>query len=600
MATYIRLTDYKSSGEKEKEFFNPENRYEAKQEDFEKVTGSPIAYWVTDNVHKVFNKGIRLKEFGDTRQGMATSDNNRFLRSWFEVNIDSSGFNFENAINASESVYKWFPYNKGGEAKKWYGNLEFLINYENDGYEVKEYASKLYKTYSRTIKSIDRYFERCISWSKVSSSGLSLRYFPNGFAFDVAGCSIFENNNELFYLMALLNTKLQDPLVSSVSPTINFEAGQLANVPIIFPEQNSIKQQIETITQQNIDISKEEWDSRETSWDFAQNEILRILNDEFLILNEKMPTLETVYKKYCEYWKDKFFILHQNEEELNRLFIDIYELQDELTAEVELKDITILKNETKIVDDELVFQADEIMKQFISYGVGVMFGRYSLDHKGLHVANMHESLEDANSKFNIKNSTFEADDDNVIPVLEDDYFKDDIASRFVQFVKATFGEKDLSVNIRFIESSLGTTLRKYFVKGFYEDHIKRYKKRPIYWMVASPKKGFMSLIYMHRYKSDVFATVQNSYLREYITKLEASRENYQREADDASNSNVQRNRATKEVEKINKILDEVIKFDREVLTAYAQNAVEIDLDDGVKVNYCKFKDILYEIKGLCK
>ena len=375
---------------------------------------------------------------------------------------------------------------------------------------------------------------------------------------------------------------------------MSFQVENILALPITI-----VTDKISNISQQNINISKEEWDSRETSWDFTQNEILRILNDEFLMLNEK-PTLETVYNRYCEYWKEKFFTLHVNEEELNRLFIDIYELQDELTPDVELKDITILKNEAKIIDNELVFQADEIMKQFISYGVGVMFGRYSLDHKGLHVANMGESLDDANSKFNIQNPTFEADDDNVIPVLEDDYFKDDISSRFMQFVKATFGEENLSENIRFIENSLGTTLRKYFVKGFYEDHIKRYKKRPIYWMVASPKKGFMSLIYMHRYEVDTFARVRNSYLTEYIAKLEAHKEALHLTTSSDTASNADKKSADKQIKQIESKLKELIAFDRDKMMHFAQNNIEIDLDDGVKVNYCKFRDILYPIMGLCK
>ena len=377
-----------------------------------------------------------------------------------------------------------------------------------------------------------------------------------------------------------------------MNPTLNFQAGNIASLPIIFPNQESTKQTIDTLTQENIDISKEEWDSRETSWDFTQNEILRILNEEFLILNEEKPTLETVYASYCEQWREKFVTLHQNEEELNRLFIDIYELQDELTPDVELKDITILKSETKIVEGKLVFQADEIMKQFISYAVGVMFGRYSLDQGGLVVANLNQDYP--------KDTTFLIDDDNVIPVLEDDFFSDDIASRIVNFVKTTFGAENLHENINFIEKCLGKTIRVYMVKDFYEDHLKRYKKRPIYWMVASPKKAFMSLSYMHRYQSDIFARVQNNYLREYITKLESTIENLQRDVDDESNSTIQRTKAQKEISNSNKKLEEIIKFDRENLTAFAQNKIDIDLDDGVKVNYLKFKEVLYEIKGLDK
>ena len=607
MATYIRLTDYKSSDEKEQEFFNPENRYEAKQEDFEKIPGSPIAYWVSDKTNYIFENSRILGEIAEPKVGLSTGDNDYFLKQWSEIELHKIGLNFSNREDALNSKKKWFPLNKGGEFCKWYGNYDYLINWEEDGIEIRNFKDNKGKLRSRP-QNLGVSFLSGITWSAISTSYFGVRYMPNGSLLG-GGAKGFYPKEDINYFISFMTSKVANNFLIFLSPTINFEAGDISKLPIVFPNSPEIKQKIDELTQQNIDISKEEWDSRETSWDFAQNEIFRILNEEYLMLNEKENnskfniqnlTLETIYNRYCDYWREKFFTLHKNEEELNRLFIDIYELQDELTPVVELKDITILKNETKIIDNELVFQADEVMKQFISYGVGVMFGRYSLDHEGLHIANMNESLEDANAKFNIQNATFEPDDDNIIPVLEDDYFKDDIASRFVQFVKATFGEENLSENIRFIENSLGTTLRKYFVKGFYEDHIKRYKKRPIYWMVASPKKGFMSLIYMHRYKSDVFATVQNSYLREYITKLEASRENYQREADDASNSNVQRNRATKEVEKINKTLDEVIKFDREVLTAYAQNAVEIDLDNGVKVNYCKFKDVLYEIKGLCK
>ena len=566
MATYIRLTDYKSSDEKEQEFFNLENRYEVKQEDFSKIPASPIAYWVSENFGNTFINSDKMENYAEiTGSHNKTANNELYVRFYWE-------------INSSLLFQKWVGYAKGGEFRKWFGNTEYLVDWSDK-------AKIFYDTNSTSnLISENYWFKDGITYTDLTTRGFNCRTIDNKSISDMSGPAIYiENTKERNFLMGLLNSNFSNKIFQLLNPTLHIKINDIKRLPIIFPKQDSIKQKIETLTQQNINISKEEWDSRETSWDFTKNELIKHNTD---------TKIETAYSNYCNYWKEQFNTLHQNEEELNRLFIDIYELQDELTPDVELKDITILKNEAKIIDGELVFQREEIMKQFISYGIGVMFGRYSLDSDGLLIANMGQEVP--------TDTIFEIDDDNVIPVLEDDYFKDDIASRFVQFVKATFGEEDLSENIRFIESSLGTTLRKYFVKGFYEDHIKRYKKRPIYWMVASPKKGFMSLIYMHRYKSDVFATVQNSYLREYITKLEASRENYQREADDASNSNVQRNRATKEVEKINKILDEVIKFDREVLTAYAQNAVEIDLDDGVKVNYCKFKAILYEIKGLCK
>ena len=608
MATYIRLTDYKSSDEKERGFFDPKNRYEAKQKDFEKIPGSPIAYWVSDRVKEIFEKSEKLGEIAEPKGGMSTSDNERFLRYWNEVNYANIAFHFENLIEAKKSNLKWFPYNKGGEFRKWYGNMDYLVNYLNDGLEVKMWVvsnPKDPKTthWSRRLFNTEYYLKSSISWTLISSSNFGARYFPTGFIFDSNGLSVFIKDSQKKYLLSLLSSKISKYFLKIISSTIAFLSGDIKKIPIFFPKSEATKQQIDQLTQQNIDISKEEWDSRETSWDFKasplliENGELRIENGELKIENGK---IEDAYERYCEYWREKFNTLHKNEEELNRLFIDIYELQDELTPDVALKDITILKNEAKIVDGKLKFKADEIMKQFISYAVGVMLGRYSLDHEGLHIANMGESIEEVNAKFNIQNPTFEADDDNVIPVLEDDYFKDDIASRFIQFVKVTFGEENLSQNLRFIEDALKTTIRKYFLKGFYEDHIKRYKKRPIYWMVSSPKKGFMSLIYMHRYKPDTFARVRNSYLTEYIAKLEAHKETLALTTSSDTASNADKKSANKQMKNINTKLKEIIEFDRDKMMHFAQNQIEIDLDDGVKVNYCKFKDILYSITGLCK
>ncbi len=608
MATYIRLTDYKSSDEKERGFFDPKNRYEAKQKDFEKIPGSPIAYWVSDRVKEIFEKSEKLGEIAEPKGGMSTSDNERFLRYWNEVNYANIAFHFENLIEAKKSNLKWFPYNKGGEFRKWYGNMDYLVNYLNDGLEVKMWVvsnPKDPKTthWSRRLFNTEYYLKSSISWTLISSSNFGARYFPTGFIFDSNGLSVFIKDSQKKYLLSLLSSKISKYFLKIISSTIAFLSGDIKKIPIFFPKSEATKQQIDQLTQQNIDISKEEWDSRETSWDFKasplliENGELRIENGELKIENGK---IEDAYERYCEYWREKFNTLHKNEEELNRLFIDIYELQDELTPDVALEDITILKNEAKIVDGKLEFKADEIMKQFISYAVGVMLGRYSLDHEGLHIANMGESIEQANSKFKTQNPTFEADDDNVIPVLEDDYFKDDIASRFVQFVKVTFGEENLSQNLRFIEDALKTTIRKYFLKGFYEDHIKRYKKRPIYWMVSSPKKGFMSLIYMHRYKPDTFARVRNSYLTEYIAKLEAHKETLALTTSSDTASNADKKSANKQMKNIDTKLKEIIEFDRDKMMHFAQNQIEIDLDDGVKVNYCKFKDILYSITGLCK
>lgn len=605
MATYIRLTDYKSSDAKEEGFFKPVNRYEAKQEDFAKIPGSPIAYWVNKKIYKLFTNNPKLGELASPRKGNSTSNNDRFLRQWFEISEHKMAINYTSVDLANDDNKKWIPYNKGGGYRKWYGFNESLINWENNGYEISQIKSAV-------ITNTQYYMIPGITWSTITTSKFGVRDFSHGFIFDNGGCCIFVDDLNKKYFTSLLNSNTFTEIFSKINPTINFQSGEIAKFPVIFPFNKSIREQINQLTQQNINISKEEWDSRETSWDFKENGLLRFARE--IAASSATPRndgmegkIEDAYNAYCNYWREKFTTLHANEEELNRLFIDIYELQDELSWHVELKDITILKQESDIVDGKLVFDTDEIMKQFVSYGVGVMFGRYSLDKEGLWIANMGQDVEilnqvqnDGGSGHNDAIVSFEIDDDNIIPVLEDDYFKDDMASRFVQFVKVTFGEQNLRENIRFIESSLGTPLRKYFVKGFYEDHLKRYKKRPIYWMVSSPKKGFMSLIYMHRYQSDTFARVRNSYLTEYIAKLEAHKDTLHLTTTSDTASDKDKKDADKRIKDIDTKLKELIAFDRDTMMHFAQNNTEIDLDDGVKVNYSKFREILYEIKGLNK
>ncbi len=593
MPTYIRLTDYKSSEEKEQGFFKPENRYEAKQEDFEKIPGSPIAYWVSDRVKEIFEKSVKLSELALPKVGLQTGNNDRFLRYWNEVAFNKIGIDFPNRKTAKESGLKWFPYNKGGEFRKWYGNQEYIVNWENDGFEIQNFVDTNGKLRSRP-QNLEFMFKKGITWSFVSSSNFGVRYTPKGFLFDVGGSSVFPSKDKILYITSFLISNIAFAMLKIVAPTINFQVGDLKALPLIFPQSSILKSKIEDLTQQNIDISKEEWDNRETSWDFKASPLL-IENGELKIENGK---IEDAYNAYCDYWQEKFFQLHANEEELNRLFIEIYELEDELTPDVPLEDITILKNEAKIIDGELVFQADEIMKQFVSYGVGVMFGRYSLDHEGLHIANQNETIEEANAKFGITTPTFEADDDNVIPVLDGDWFTDNISERFLQFVKVTFGEEHYEENVKFIEDALGKSIRKYFLKDFYTDHIRRYKKRPIYWMFSSPKGSFQALIYMHRYKSDTVSVVLNDYLRNFITKLEATKENLEAVGISASATKNEKTKAIKEIEKIKKMLIELNDYEKEILYPLATQKIEIDLDDGVKHNYPLFGKALKKVAGL--
>lgn len=558
--------------ENRKGFIKPQNRYEAKQEDFSKISGSPVAYWASDKVKDIFSNDNLINDIQSAGR-TKTHNDEKYLRFFWECEKNKQNVRFAH---------------KGGEAKKWYGNLEYFVNWS-------EKAKAFYKSHGG-LRNPKFEHTQGITWGMITSGKITFRLKDENEEYLSMAPTIIPKKEQINYLLSFLNSNVCDYISTTINITLGNSVGNILNIPFI---NHSETININKLTQQNIDISKEEWDSRETSWDFTKNELIKHKSDN---------KIETAYSNYCNYWKERHNTLHKNEEELNRLFIDIYELQDELTSKVELKDITILKQESKINDNnELEFNAGEIIKQFISYAVGVMFGRYSLEEEGLVVANLNQDYpKDATFRGNFSSddetafASFEIDDDNIIPVLEDDFFTDDIASRFTNFVKVVFGEDNLSENIDFIEKSLGTTIRKYFVKGFYEDHIKRYKKRPIYWMVSSPKKGFNTLIYMHRYRSDIFATIQNDYLREYITKLESNIENLQRIADDESNSNSERNKASKEITKSNKILDEIIQFDRNALTRFAQDGIDIDLDDGVKVNYCKFKDVLYPITGLCK
>jgi type II restriction/modification system DNA methylase subunit YeeA len=388
-----------------------------------------------------------------------------------------------------------------------------------------------------------------------------------------------------------------------IAPTLNLTAGGIADFPIVISKSESIVKTIDDLSKQSVNISKQDWDSYETSWDFTS---LPLLQNEY-----KKSSLEESYKTLRAFWQTQVDTMKKLEEENNDIFIKAYGLEDELKPEVPLKEITLTCNPSYRYDDkksteelEALLLADTV-KEYISYAVGVMFGRYSLDHAGLHIANQDESIEDANQKFGITNPTFEADSDNVIPILDGEWFIDDISQRFFQFVKVTFGSESYETNLDFIANALSDknknsveTIRKYFLKDFYTDHVKRYKKRPIYWLFSSPKGSFQALIYMHRYKSDTVSVVLNDYLREFITKLEATRENLEALSIRSDASGSQKSKALKEIENIKKMIKELREYEKDVLYPLATEKIEIDLDDGVKVNYPKFGSALKKIIGL--
>jgi len=553
----------------------------ANQKDFEKIPGSPIGYWASEKTFHLFSNSTNLEDVGLVRQGVSTSANERFLRIWSENNLNKIGFEINSNESACKSLFKWFPYNKGGGFRKWYGNQEYVINFADDGKEIKIFQSKLNQGWTARLKSRDYYFKETISWSKISSK-FSTRYFPKGFIFDVAGCCYFPKKDTTS-ILGYLNSNVVSKLLEYLSPTLNYEIEHIKKLPKI----NFTNVDVD-IVKNCIRLSKLDWDSHENSWNFQINELIRLKKD----------ILETTFEEYIYYWEEQFNQLRQNEVELNRQFIEIYGLQDELTPDVPLEEITILQEETSIENGELVFHADEVFAQFVSYAVGCMFGRYSLDKEGLILANQGETLQDYLEKVGRgeEELTFVPDRDNIIPVLDDEWFRDDIVERFHTFLKASFGEQNFRKNLDFVEECLGKDIRKYFTRDFYKDHIRRYKKRPIYWMFSSPKGSFNVLVYLHRYTPDTINRILNSYLKEYIEKLKMYRT--QQEHIEVEGSVTEQNKARKEIDRINVMLEDCMQYEAEILYPLATERITMDLDDGVLVNYNKLGSAVAKVAGL--
>jgi len=581
--TYRRLFEKQgavdSLEQKKKWFFDREFQYyNVKQEDFTKIPGLPISYWVSKQVREIFEFNYSLDKIAKPRMGMRTGDNDRFLRYWFEVSKEKIGLNFKNSVDAKNSGLKWFPYNKGGEFRKWYGNNEFLVNWGNDGYEIKEHTKKVYPQLGDNlgwkISNENLYFLECITWSRISSSFFGVRYSTEGFIFDTAGCAIFPDKSNIKYLTSLLSSLVAFNFFKLLSPNIAFQVGDVGKLPIIFPQSESVKLLIDTLTEECIQISRRDWDSFETSWDFQLHPFIQHRTD---------GRIQNAFNSWRSYTESQFNQLKSNEEELNRLFIEIYDLSDELTPEVEDKDITIRKADL-----------ERDVKSFLSYAVGCMMGRYSLDSPGLIYAG--GAFDPSKYK------TFPVDDDGIIPVLSADWFDDDIVARFIDFVRVTFGSENLYENIDFIASVLGKTdnetsrerIRKYFLNDFYKDHVRIYQKRPIYWLFTSGKnKAFNALIYLHRYDRFTIAKMRIDYLHELQGRLEVA-EKHARENLAHIKDGREKKQAEKKLSEIAAHKDELRKYD-EPVRHMADMQVEIDLDDGVKVNYEKFKGLVGKI-----
>ena len=575
-------------------------KFQAKQKDFEKIPGSPIAYWVSDKIREIFEKNQKLGEFTESGGRIKTHNDGKYLRFFWE--IKSIDFN-----------RKYFLCNRGGEFRKWYGNLESTINWSEEAKEEYKSHGGMYN-----LK-----FENKIgiTWGNVTSLLPSYRIKRKDSKYNSGAPTIFLQNEkvDLEYLLAFLNTKFSIFCINLINPTLNSPVGEILKLPIIFPDTIENKKKINSLLQQNIDISKEEWDSRETSWDF----------EKLSLVDGK--DLRTAFENYCSHWRDNFVQLHKNEEELNRLFIEIYELQDEMDEKVSFDDITILKKEAKIVEIDnslpknfssdsekylydrgvsLEFNKDELVKQFLSYAIGCIMGRYSTNKPGLIMANSDDVLELSSNKFLVKDTNgdirqeveteFLPDEFGILPITAEKDFSNDIVERVKEFVKFVYGEESLKDNLNFIAEALGNKdnksaeeiIRTYFIKDFYADHLQRYQKRPIYWLMNSGKKNaFSCLFYMHRYEPLTVARVRADYLIHYQEMIENKRKFIERQLYDEDISAKEKKNVEKELKDLDILLKELREYANEV-KHIAEQKITLDLDDGVNVNYEKLEAIL--------
>ncbi len=595
--SYVRLSDFKGSENQAPKALEAIKNsecgwfYRVSADDFQKIPGSPIAYWVSDAVRSLFDHP-KLGELCDTRLGMATANNDLFMRQWSEVSFARSMLNANSRIQAESSGQKWFPYQKGGEFRKWYGNLDYLVNWQSDGEAIRNFVNPETGKVRSHNYNLEYIFREGVTWNALTSNKTSARISRNSL-FDNAGSSLFAKDTTLHeVLLAYLNSNLIVELISHISPTLNYQPGDIGTLPGFFDVDG--KADIKRNAKSLIKLSSDDWDSYETSWDFTS---LPLLDASY-----RGDTLASTYSNLRAHWNEMTLEMQRLEEENNRIFIEAYGLEDELTPDVPLKEITLTCNPYyRYGDNKSDSELEELlladtMKELISYTVGCMFGRYSLDKPGLILANQGETYEDYCRL--VPDSIFSADVDNAIPVLDGDWFSDDIVMRFRKFLRVAFGEEKYEENLRFIEKALGKDLRQYFLKDFYNDHVRRYKKRPIYWMFSSPDGSFNVLIYMHRYRPDTASIVLNEYLREYQVKLSSYMESLRRKEANPDLSKGEKVKALKELDKLRKTQDILVTYERDVLFPLANQRIEIDLDDGVKVNYPKFGTALKKVPGL--
>jgi len=545
--------------------------YKTNQRNFQKMPSSPIGYWIDKKVISKFSSGT-LKDIGVGRNGITTGNNERFLREWYEISVFGLEFH-----SLGKPQKKWIPYRKGGSFQKWYGNNNLFIDWTNNGYLLKDNPNTI-------IRNPDYYFQEGLTWSLTGSSGFGARYCDIGGAFDVNGMTYFPNDKiQMRSILSFLNSVIAEKLLELINPTLAFQSGNIESLPILLGDINKI----EPIVNACLKLTMEYHSSLEINWTYKNSRILEeIINDSF----------EDTCEMTSDKWMHKFNSLRSLEEENNKILIETHGLEGCFNAHVSENQITILR---ELFDGECTtIDFSLLSREFMSHSVGCMFGRYSLDNEGLILANQGQTFQDYLNEIgkSITECNFLPDKDNIIPILDDEWFEDDIVGKFHQFLMVTFGEKNFNKNLAFVEEQIGKDIRKYFIKDFYPDHIKRYKKRPIYWMFSSPKGSFNVLIYMHRYTPDTVSNILNKYLKEFIGKLKTRKEHL--EHVQVSGSVSEKNKAIKEIDNIEKMLVELHEYERDILYPLATERIEIDLDDGVLVNYNKFGKAVKEVNGL--
>jgi hypothetical protein len=621
---YFRLINESNSTNKELSFLSRNNGYySVQQSHFTKIPGNCIGYWLPSNTINIFSTSKFIGEYGYSRRGLQPGCVPLVVRRWHEVSVNRMEIDAHSRQSALSSNKKWFKYDTGGSARKWFGNYECVVDWENDGYIIKHLPNPI-------TPSEHLYFKEGIVWSKICSGTPTFRYHEAGIIPGDASPCFFSESHEKLYIMGILNSPICSYFLNLLAPTLNIKTSDVDSIPCRIKEENSIKEQIE----QNISISKQDWDAHETSWDFERNELLTVDTDTYIdnikyqeekhfkatgeriCIDPAAPQLNSLKWRVEQYklkWEKLFMQLHANEEELNRQFIEIYGLQDELTPDVPLNEITILqKGEISIEDNDIAWHDDVIIKQFISYLVGCFMGRYSVDRPGLIIASQGQDLSALGLQVDglegSPQSTLCIDDDGIVPIVqEEDFFADDMTQRIETAIRKLFGNEAFQENMRYIRSVLGCSLRDYFYKDYYNDHLQMYSvkgaKRPIYWLFSSKmgdkrKKGsFKALVYMHRIEQDTLSKLHADYVHPYLEKISHQLAEAEDQTTREDLSQAQRNKALKLAEEMREKVNEVRAFETQ-LVEMASHRTTIDLDDGVKANYPKYYPLVEPIKGL--